>query len=61
MSTELPNTPTPKAPTADDGTVTPDNFHSDGIEQAASEGLLAPTTPTPTVKPNNFHSDGTTK
>ncbi|MEV6007527.1 hypothetical protein AB0M29_12030 [Streptomyces sp. NPDC051976] len=56
--TELPNTPKPKAPKIDDGTVDPDNFHSDGTPEAPIEGLLG----TPgIVKPDNFHSDGTVK
>lgn len=55
--TELPNTPKPKAPKIDDGTVDPDNFHTDGTTEAPIEGLLG----TGIVKPDNFHTDGTTK
>lgn len=53
MSTEVPQPPKTDPP------VDPDNFHTDGAEQTAPDGLLTPKKPV--VKPDNFHTDGTTK
>ena len=65
MSTETPpEQPTGPSTPQDSGTVDPDNWHIDGTQQAAPEGLLAgdsatkPTRPG-TVKPDNWHIDGT--
>ena len=47
----------PKVPTTGDGTVDPDNFHTEGTSDTAPDAPL--TTKPGTVTPDNFHTEGT--